>query len=342
MLAAPSDVVLERVLAHCSLRHVQGLILLAETGSVHLTAQAIGIAHSSLEQVLTQLHEMFETELFRREGDALQPTPACVALLPHAREVLRAVAGGACAVVARSRGDKLLVRVLASSTAACQLLARAVPGFQACYGRIEVQWGESADAGCAIERGEVDLVMGSRPPVLPDGWDLRELLTERFAVVCAPAHPLASLSKAGWGELSRQPWLLPETGSPARRRFDALLAQRGIRRVDFCVVNSADDLADWLLRDPEVVAFAPTDLLLHLLVAGELVRLRAEGVGCSAISLLHARCAGAATRRFADFLQHFAALPQGQPEWTGLMESPGKARRVSAVLPLPEPRPAPL
>jgi DNA-binding transcriptional LysR family regulator len=331
-LAAPTDVVLARVLANCSLRHVQGLLMLAESGSVQATAQAIGIPGSSLEQVLSQLQDMFEAELFRREGDALLPTPACLALLPHAREVMRAVEGGTGAVVARCRGDRIPVRVLASGTAAGQLLARAVPAFVARYTRIEVHWEEGEDPGAAIGRGEADLVVTSQLPSVPQGWELRELLTERFAVVSAPEHPLAGQAKAGWGPLSRHPWLLPEAGSPARRRFDALLAQRGIQRVDFCVVTSIDDLADWLLRDPEVVAFAPTTLLLRLLVAGELVRLRAEGLGASSIRLLLPRCAGAAALRMADFLQRFAALPQDQPARTNLMASPRRAPEVSAHL----------
>ena len=316
--------------------------MLAETGSVQRTAQAIGIPASSLEQVLSQLQDMFEAELFRREGNALHPTPACDALLPHAREVIRAVAGGTGAVVARSRRDRILVRVLASSTAARHLLARAVPAFEARYARIEVQWSEGEDPGAAIERGEVDLVLGSRPPAVPHGWELRELLAERFAVVCAPAHPLAWQTNASWGQLSRQPWLLPETGSPARRRFDALLAQREIRFVNFCVVTSVDDLADWLLRDPELVAFAPTNLLLRPLVSGELVRLRAEGLGSNSIGLLQPRCAGAAPLQLADFLQHFAALPQDQPSGTSLRESPRNASRASADPTMPEPRRASL
>jgi DNA-binding transcriptional LysR family regulator len=326
------------VLAHCSLRHVQGLLMLAETGSMERTAQALGIDPSALEQELSQLQEMLEAELFRREGNALEPTPACAALLPHAREVIRAVAGGTGAVVAEFRNDKIPVRVLASGTAASQLLARAVPAFEARYTRIEVQWGEGEDPGCAIERGEVDLVVGSRPLPVPDGWELRELLTERFAVVCAPAHPLAGQAKVSWGELSRQSWLLPETGSPARQRFDALLAQRGIQRVNFCVVTSVDDLADWLLRDLELMAFAPTTLLHHLLVAGDLVRLPTEGLGTNPIRLLQPRCAGAALLRLADFLQHFAALPEDKPAGTGFMGSRGHATEVSAHPAVPEPR----
>jgi DNA-binding transcriptional LysR family regulator len=341
-LAAPSDIVLERVLAHCSLRHVQGLLMLAETGSVQGTAQAIGIPPSSLEQVVSQLDEMFEAELFRREGNALQPTPACVALLPHAREVMRAVAGGTDAVVVRSRPDKIPVRVLAAGAAARQLLARAVPSFQARYARIDVQWGESEDSGAAIERAEVDLVVGARPALVPHGWDFRELLAERFSVVCSPAHPLAWQTKPSWGQLSRHAWLLSEKGSPARHRFDALLAQRGIGRVNFCVVTSVDDLADWLLRDPEMVAFAPTALLHRQLVAGELVRLRAEGLGANAIGLLQPHDAGAAVRRLADFLQHFAALPQEQPAWTGFRDSLRNAPTESADRAMPQPREASL
>ena len=316
--------------------------MLAETGSMQRTAQAMGIPPSSLEQVLAQLQEMFEAELFRREGNALQPTPACVALLPHAREVMRAVAGATAAVVARSRSDKSLVRVLASGTAASHLLARAVPAFEARYARIEVRWGEGEDPGSAIERGEVDLVVGSRPPAVPEGWELRDLLTERFAVVCAPAHPLAWQTNASWGQLSRQAWLLPETGSPARQRFDALLAEKGIRGVNFCVVTSVDDLADWLMRDPEVVAFAPTTLLHRLLVAGELVRLRAEGLDSNSIGLLQPRRADAAPLRLADFLQHFAGVPQDEPSGKSFMESPRHAPKVSAHHTMPEPRRASL
>jgi DNA-binding transcriptional LysR family regulator len=336
-VAASSDVVLERVLAHCALRHLQALLMVAETGSVQGTAHAMGIALSSLEQVLSQLADMFEAELFRQEGDALRPTPACFALLPHAREVLRAVAGATGAVVARSRPEKIGVRVLATNTAAGHLLERAVPAFQARYARIGIHWDANEDAAAAIERGEVDLVVGDRPASVPDGWEFRDLLTERFSVVCAPGHPLAWQSKPSWGHLSRHAWLLPETGSPARQRFDALLAQRGIQRVNFCVVRSVDDLSDWLLRDPDMLAFAPTTLLHRQLVAGELVRLRAEGLGGNAIGLLQPREAGAAVCRLGDFLQRFAALPEDKPAAMGLAELRSNAPEPNADLAMPEP-----
>jgi DNA-binding transcriptional LysR family regulator len=336
-LAASSDLVLERVLAHCALRHLQGLLMVAETGSVPGTAHAIGMPPSSLEQVLAQLDDMFEAELFRREGDALRPTPACIALLPHAREVLRAVAGAAGAVVARSRPQMILVRVLATNTAARHLLERAVPAFQARYARIEIQQGADDDSGAAIARGELDLVVGARPESVPDGWEFRDLLTERFCVVCAPTHPLSWQSKPSWGHLSRHAWLLPEPGSPARQRFEALLAQRGIGRVDFCVVTSVDDLSDWLLRDPDMLAFAPTTLLHRQLAAGELVRLHAEGLGGSAIGLLQRREAAAAVGRLGDFLQRFAALPEDKPASMGLVELRRTASEANADLAMPEP-----
>jgi DNA-binding transcriptional LysR family regulator len=336
-VAVSSDVVLERVLAHCALRHLQALLMVAETGSVQGTAHAMGITPSSLEQVLAQLDDMFEAELLRQEGDALRPTPACVALLPHAREVLRAVAGAAGAVVARSRPEKILVRVLATNTAARDLLERAAPAFQSRYARIEIQWNAAEDAAAAIARGELDLVVGARPASMPDGWEFRDLLTERFSVVCAPTHPLSWQSKPSWGHLSRHAWLLPETGSPARQRFDALLAQRGIQRVDFCVVKSVDDLSDWLLRDPDMLAFAPTAVLHRQLAAGELLRLRAEGLGGDAIGLLQPREAGAAVGRVGDFLQRFAAVPEDKPASMGLVELRRNAPESDANLATSEP-----
>jgi DNA-binding transcriptional LysR family regulator len=313
MLLTSAAILLNRVLDRCSIRHVQVLLMLAETGSVQCAAQAIGVSRSSLEHALSELEELLDTELFRYDGSGLQPTPACAALLPHARQVMLGVAAGADALEAHHRRGRIFVRVLATSAAAGGLLANALPAFEACYARVHVQWREDngADHARAIARGEVDLVAGRRPPILPKGWEFRELLTDRFAAVCAPDHPLAGRAQASWGELARRAWLLPPAGSAAREHFDALMAHTGNVPLSYCVVPNWDDMADWLMRDHEMLAFAPVAALLHLLVGGELVPLHPEVPAHESIGLLQPRCASEAALQLAGFLQHFAASPCG-------------------------------
>jgi DNA-binding transcriptional LysR family regulator len=314
-----ADLLLDRVLDRCSLRHVQVLLMLAQTGSVQSAADAIGVSPSSLEHVLSQLEEALETDLFRHEGSALQPTPACSVLLPHAHQVMLGVAGSADALIAHQRREKELVRVLASGAAASRLLAQALPAFEALHARVHVQWraGDGADAARAIERGEVDLVAGPCPRTLPEGWGFRELLTDRFAAVCAPDHPLAGRTQASWGELSQQPWLLPPTGSAARERFDVWMAQAANASVSYCVVANVDDMTDWLMRDHQVLAFVPAEAVLHLLARGELVRLHVEAPAQEPLGLLQPRHASEAALQLAGFLQHFAASVHDNPDSNG-------------------------
>jgi DNA-binding transcriptional LysR family regulator len=300
---------LHRVLGRCSLRQVQVLLLVADLGSVQRAAEGVGMSEASLEDALYELEEALGTELFRHDGPALLPTPACAALLPHARQVMTAVAGGADALVTHHLRERTLVRVLASSPAASHLLTNALPAFKARYARVHVQCrdADGEDPAPAIERGEVDLVAGRRPAAIPEGWGFRELLAEPFAAVCAPDHPLAARARASWDELARQPWLLPPAASAARERFDALMAHTGNALGSYCEVTDLDDVADWLLRDHEMLAFLPVSAVRHLLVEGELVQVHPDDPTHESLGLLQPRCSSEAGLRLAGFLQHFAA-----------------------------------
>jgi DNA-binding transcriptional LysR family regulator len=304
-------ILLDRVLARCSLRHLQALLVIAETGSVQRAAEAIGVSPSSLQHTLSHLEAILATELFRHDGQALQPTPACSTLLPHARQIMTGLAEGADALVTLHRSERILVRVLASSPAAGNLLAHALPAFTARYARVQVQWREAdgEDPAPAMQRGEVDLVAGRRPPAIPEGWGFRELLTDRFVAVCAPDHPLAGRNKVSWDDLARQAWLLPPTDSDARERFDDLMARAGTTPASYCVLTSVNDMADWLLHDHEMLAFVPMTEVLHLLVEGDLVQLCPEDRCQESLGLLQPRSASEPALRLAGFLQHFAASP---------------------------------
>jgi DNA-binding transcriptional LysR family regulator len=310
-------ILLNRLLARGSLRHVHVVLKLVQIGSVQGTADAIGVSHSSVLQALSELEDILETELFRRDGRAMHPTPACSVLLPHARQLMTGAAGAANALVARHQRERILVRVMASSAAASSLLAQTVPAFKARYARVHVQWdpADGEDPITAIEQGEVDLVACRRPPAIPEGWGFRELPPDGFAAVCAPAHPIARRAQASWDELSRQAWLLPPAGSAARERFESLMAHTRNAPASYCVVPSVDDMADWLLRDREMLAFVPVNAVRHLLADDELVQLRPQNPAQQPLGLLQPRCCSDAALRLAGFLQHFAdTQPEGRTD----------------------------
>ena len=306
---------LNRLVARGTFRHVQVLLKLAELGSVHAAAGAVGITPSSLQASLASLEEILETELFYRHGIRVQPTAACAALLPNARQVAMGMAGIAEAVAAHHERETTVVRVLPFGAAANALLTDALPAFTSRYARVEVRLGaaEADDPLQAIENGAVDLVACRRPAAIPQGWGFRELLPDRFAVVCAAGHPLATGMPVRWDELAQQVWLLPPAGSAARNRFDSLVARRGNEPPSYAVIANVASMTSWLLRDHDLLAFVPFGVVREQVERGELAEVPTEDMPLGEpLGLLQPHNGSEAALRLAGFLaQHFAALPEG-------------------------------
>ena len=317
LLSAP--VLLNRMLARGKFRQVQVLLKLGELGSVQGAADAIGIPQTSVTQALAELEDLLETKLFQRQGCMLQPTQGCAALLPHARQVMWGVTESAEALAAHHRQGKTLVRVLAWGQAANGLVVKALPAFVERYPQVEVQVGEAAaeeDPLQAIARGEVDLVACRRPPVVPQGWGFRELQPDRFAVVCAPDHPLATGRRVRWEELSRQVWLLPPAGSAARDRFESLTARTRHERISYGVITHVPAMSWWLLYEHDLIAFAPFSVVRELVEQGDLVEVPTDDQDLEEpLGLLQPHSGGEAALRLSGFLaQQFAPTPDADED----------------------------
>jgi DNA-binding transcriptional LysR family regulator len=320
-----ASVLLNRMLARGKFRQVQVLLKLAELGSMQGTADAIGIPQASVTQALAELEDLLETKLFQRQGCILQPTQGCAALLPHARQVMWGVTESAESLAAHLKQGRTLVRVLAWGQAANGLVVKALPAFVERYPQVEVQVGEAQEEDLlqAIARGEVDLVACRRPPVVPQGWGFRELQPDRFAVVCAPDHPLATGRRVRWEELSRQVWLLPPAGSAARDRFESLTARTRRERISYGVITHVPAMSWWLLYEHDLIAFAPFSVVRELVEQGDLVEVPTDDQNREEpLGLLQPHSGGEAALRLSGFLaQQFAPTPDadedsGDLRWT--------------------------
>ena len=93
---------LNRLLARGKFRHLQVVLKLAELGSVQRTADALGMTQSSITQTLAYVENLMEAKLFHRHARGVRPTPACMDLLPVARQMMLGLIEGAEIVAARS------------------------------------------------------------------------------------------------------------------------------------------------------------------------------------------------------------------------------------------------
>lgn len=270
-MPAPASVLLNRLLARGKFRHVQVLLRVAELGSVQRAADAIGLTQSSVTQTLAYLETLLDERLFQRHARGVTPTPACIALLPVARQVLMGLAEGTEMLAARQRQGGI-VRLLASQAALHSLLMPALPTFHRRHPAIQVHLREAEghDQLLAIARAEVDLVACRRPVAVPEGWRFTPLRDDRFVVVCRTGHPLLRRKRPDWRALGRETWLLAPAETAARLRFDEL-AQRfdGAPHTHPLVSRSIPLMLDVLLRDA-VLALLPLSFVQHELDAGRL------------------------------------------------------------------------
>lgn len=306
-----ASALLNRLLARGKFRHIQLLVKLAELGSVQRTADTIGMTQSSVTQALAYLEQLLETELFERHARGVRPTPACNDLLPVARNMLLRLTQSAELVAARSLHSQGSVRLMASAAALNGMLLRTLPEFADRYPAIQTQLieAEGDDQLLAMSRGEVDLVACRKRAVIPEGWQFRSLIPDRFAILCASDHPLAGTPNVSVAMLAQQTWLLAPAGSLARIRFDELASQFQLPPLIYPLVSRSSHLIGSLLLQRKLVALLPISVVGHLLDAGNLSEVNLGGaMPIEPLGLTHPTAGmGAAAATLFGFLEKMFA-----------------------------------
>lgn len=274
-MSLSASVLLNRLLARGKFRHVQVLLRVAELGSVQRAADAIGVTQSTVTQTLAYLERLLDVRLFQRHARGVMPTAACVDLLPVARQILQGLAEGAGALVSRLGGGLGVVRMAASAAAIHGLMRPAWPAFAERHPGIQVQLreAEGEDLLLAVARGEVDLVACRQPAAIPGGWAFQALVNDRFVIVCAASHPLASGPVPEMSTLARQTWMLAPAESAARRCFDSLAERfQTPPRIHPMVTRVIPLMVDALMTAP-LLALLPLSVVRPLVDEGVLVAL---------------------------------------------------------------------
>lgn len=325
-----ASALLNRLLARGKFRHIQILLRLAELGSIQRTASAIGLTQSSVTQTLAYLEDLLEVPLFERHARGVRPTPACRDLLPVARQLMLGVVDGAEAIAARRRQGEGTVRVIGSAAATNGLLVSALPEFSDRHPAIQVQLreAEGEDQLLAISRGEVDLVVCRRPPVIPEGWEFHPVREDRLVVVCRSSHRLARKKALRPSDLAGETWLLLPAGLAARIHFDRFASDLPTPPATHSVVTRSLPMLWRLLLGRPLLALMARNLATPLLASGELVELSVvHTIPMEPIGLLQPETpAGEAALCLSSYLR---ALPEDAP--SGPRSEVRRGRRAAAA-----------
>ena len=189
-----------------SLRELEVLIAVIETGKTTAAAHRLGVSQPAVSRALVQLETAVGRRLFERQGGRLLATPDAVALAAEASPIFAILARISSRDWRAADTDSL--RVVAPPTMAHRFLDRIVPGFAADHPetRIHIEVSTSSDVVNAVAEGQADIGVADAVFHHPGVRRLGFLGTEAQAVLAAD-DPLASAPFVTPADLDGRPFV---------------------------------------------------------------------------------------------------------------------------------------
>ncbi|WDZ94912.1 LysR substrate-binding domain-containing protein [Herbaspirillum sp. WKF16] len=233
-------------------------LLNAVFDEVHLARAAarVGLPLPAAASALERCRQLFQDPLLEDGGQAMRLTSAAQALRQPLRLALAAAGHGRPEREAGVAGIAQRVRLLMADYPAQAVAQPLYAELAASAPRLDLEfqpWRSNADAALRLERGEVDLVIGSPAPLHGPIYS-REVLQERCVAVMRHDHPAAQ-------QLTLQKWLAyPQlrvsSHDTLNRMLDEQLAAQGLAlRIGVSVPNFL--MAAPLLQASDLIALMP-------------------------------------------------------------------------------------
>lgn len=241
-------------LARVDLNLLVAFHALAETRSVSVAAERLGIRQPAMSATLARLRALFGDRLFVRSHGAMQPTPLAQRLMMPIAAVLdqlRVTLDDAVAFDPAHASQRF--RIASTDYTTMVLLPRVMARIEALSpgSSVEIIGYDKRDIEAMVARGDIDLAIGTFASPPPDAVQQR-LLAERFVGVARAGHPAIRDGRISLDDFVKARHVLTSVRGDRRGAIDRALADAGLHRTIALVVPH-------MLALPPVIA--GTDLI---------------------------------------------------------------------------------
>ncbi|MFB9378279.1 LysR family transcriptional regulator [Kineococcus gynurae] len=219
------------------LRQLAYVVALADERHFTRAAALSGVSQSGLSAAIRTLETELGTELFHRTSRRVEPTPAGLALLPHARELLARAGTARDAVVQATQALSGSLRVGAEQCLGLLDVSSALERFHRRHPEVEITFRQAGSHALLelVRDGELDLAVVATTEHL-GALPRTEVGREPLILLTPPGHPLAARAEVGWDDLADRAFIDVDPSWAMRTVADAACAGAGIhRRVRFTV-----------------------------------------------------------------------------------------------------------
>ncbi|MEU9890534.1 LysR substrate-binding domain-containing protein [Sphaerisporangium sp. NPDC051011] len=230
-----------------TLTQLRTFLAVAETGSVRAAAKRLVVTESAVSASVAALQRPLGLQLLRPSGRGLELTEAGEVYAGYVRRSLGLLESGRTAALGETDPEGGELRIAAVTPAGEQLVPRLLHAFRQAHQRVQInlEIGNRERVHELLDRHEVDLVVGGRPPT---GWTVLAMRRHELLIVAAPVEPPGGDGHtarveppegdgpAGTPEpwerrrawLEDQTWLLREHGSGTQASTQVLLEELDI------------------------------------------------------------------------------------------------------------------
>src|SRR5690606_3902314 len=173
------------------LQDLRVFLHIAEQGSLHRSAEALGLTQSALSKTLARLERRVGLQLFERTARGVTPTEAGTTLMRHARQVLLAMGDLEDELGEQRVARSGTVRLGSLPYLLPSLISPLLSGFFANrpLATFSIETHLSARLIALLQAGEVDLALAATPETVPADLDYRPLGMLTMQIVARAGHP---------------------------------------------------------------------------------------------------------------------------------------------------------
>src|ERR1700719_1917349 len=173
-----------------------------EAGSITHGAERMHLAIAAASTRIRNMEAVLGTPLLHRERQGVQPTPAGRTLVHHARVLLQQAERMRSELAQYAEGIKGQVRLLSNTNELTEFLPEPLSNFLASHPQVNIDLEErlSDEIVAAVADGTADIGIFAAT-VEVAGLETLPFRTDRFVLVVAPKHPLATVEHIPFAEV---------------------------------------------------------------------------------------------------------------------------------------------
>ena len=211
------------------LRQLEIIRAIAETGSFTAAGDKLHVSQSAVSRQVLLLEEELGDQIFHRVGRRVRITPAGDALLQLGNRVFQDVRDTLATISDRQESLSGTLRLVGGMTVCLYVFPALLRELQRLHPHLDLKITGASSDKCVAElrAGVADLGLLTLPVDAPDLVGV-PVVQEELLLVTEPNHPLARQRRIVPADLTRQPFVLFESGSNTRRVLDEFFLKEHI------------------------------------------------------------------------------------------------------------------